>query len=207
MTGSETVYIVGGDGEAMAELFSSIGLESRVFAQSEQFLFSLVPDAPACVVSEMRMPGMSGLELLARVSVPVIIVAARADVAGAVEAMKAGAVEFFERPVNSDVLLRCVQYWMRQHRQELVRLATRAATRERLRRLSRREREVLNGVLNGMTNSEIAAELGISSKAIDLYRGNMMRKIEVSSHAALFRTVLSEELQSDVPPWRPALGR
>jgi FixJ family two-component response regulator len=209
MAVGEAVYIVGADLEAtdrMGRLFSSVNIEPRIYHSPIEFLQTFAPDRPCCLVLEMRMPKLTGLELLSRLNqqgsrVPAIIATAYGEVASAVRAMKLGAVEFLEKPVNEELLVEYVQYWIGVNHAEREDIQKRAEMEAKLARLSPREREVLQGVLNGMSNKEMARKLGVGTKAIELYRGNLMAKMAAPSLVALVRETLSCSL-STVSPWR-----
>ena len=207
MTDGEAVYIVGNDpaaAETMGRLFSSVHIEPRIFHSPLEFLETFSPDSPCCLVLEMRMPKLSGLELLTRLKqqgsrVPAIIATAYAEVTSAVRAMKLGAVEFLEKPVNEELLLEYVQYWIGVNLAELDEIRKRAEMEEKLAKLSPRERDVLQGVLNGLSNKEMARELGVSPKAIELYRGKLMMKMAAPSLAALVRETLCCSVSKTCP--------
>lgn len=194
----EAAYIIGNDNvaaAAMERLFSSINIEPRIFHSPIDFLRSFTPDKPCCLVMEMRMPKLSGLELLTQLQqrrsrVPAIIVTAFGEVTSAVRAMKLGAVEFMEKPVNEELLVECAQHWISVYGSELAELGRRANIEAKLAKLSSREREVLQGLLNGKSNKEIARERGVTPKAIELYRSKLMSKMEASSLAKLIHDTL-----------------
>lgn len=207
MSGGEAVYIVGDDlasTASMVRLFNSVHLEPCIFQSPVAFLDSFAPDRPCCLLLEMRMPKLTGLEVLLRLKqqgsrVPVIMVTAYAEVTSAVRAMKLGAVEFLEKPVNEEQLLEYVQYWIGVNKSELEDIKRRTAMEEKLASLSPREREVLQGVLNSLSNKEMARELGVSPKAIELYRANLMTKMAAPSLVALVRETLCCSLNLRCP--------
>jgi two-component system response regulator FixJ len=194
----EAAYIIGNDAAAaaaMEQLFISINIEPHIFHSPIDFLRSFSPNKPCCLIMEMRMPKLTGLELLTQLQqrgsrVPAIVVTAFGEVTSAVRAMKLGAVEFMEKPVNEEMLVECAQHWISVHSTELAELKRRAGIEAKLAKLSPREREVLQGLLDGKANKEIARELGISPKAIELYRSKLMSKMEASSLAELIRDTL-----------------
>ncbi len=160
-----------------------------------EFLEQFDPEVVGCVVLDVRMPGVGGMELLARfkeqgATTPVIVVTGFADVFTATRSLKLGAVEFFEKPVDDGLLLECVQHWVEVDKAFREDLAACRAIQERLARLSRREREVLDGVLAGLSNKHIARQLGISPKAVEVYRGKLMAKMELGSAVELVKAVL-----------------
>jgi FixJ family two-component response regulator len=207
LMGTGAVYIVGNDraaADAKGRLFASVNLDVHIFHSPLEFLGGFAPEKPCCLVLEMRMPQMTGLELLSRLRrhparAPAIVVTAYGEVASAVRAMKLGAAEFLERPVNDELLLEYVQHWIGVNRVERANISKCAAVRAKLARLSLREREVLSGVLEGRPNKEMARDLGIGPKTIELHRAKLMDKMEVSSVAALIREALSCHQQQNAP--------
>jgi two-component system, LuxR family, response regulator FixJ len=205
--GAGAVYIVGHDHAAtdtMGRLFASAGLDVHGFPSPLDFLHGFAPEQPACVILEMRMPQLTGLELLSRLRrqsphLPAIVVTAHGDVPGAVRAMKLGAAEFLEKPAGGEQLLGCVQHWIGLNRIERANAGKCAAVREKLARLSPREREVLSGVLDGRPNKEMARGLGIGPKTIEMHRAKLMGKMGVSSVAALIREALVCHRQPNAP--------
>ena len=199
----ETMYLkgvvhildYGGSLAEKAPLFEAIGLEPNVHRSPLQFLKGFAHAKPCCLVSAMRLPELPGLELLAllqRQSVPppVIMITAYGDIKSAVQAMKLGAAEFLESPVDDELLLRLAQNWIRVDRARHAKANKCAAVREKLSKLSAREREVLSGLLDSLSNKEIAARLNISPKSVEVYRSKLMTKMEVCSIPALVREVL-----------------
>lgn len=197
MTETTPLILVVDDDEAMrrsmAFLFASVGLETRLFADAAAFLAALPPDGPqhpGALVLDVRMPGMSGLELqrlLAdrRFLLPVLIVTGHGDVPMAVEALKAGAFDFIEKPFKEQHLLDAVTAAIRRSHGILRRDGRLRGIEERLARLGRREREVLDGVLAGKPNKSIAFDLDLSVKTIEAYRATVMSKMEAGSLAEL----------------------
>lgn len=186
---------------SMVFLFSSVGLETRIFASAAEFLEALpAVDAlhPGAVVLDVRMPGMSGMELQRHLAdrsfpLPVLIVTGHGDVPMAVEALKAGAFDFIEKPFKEQRLLDAVAGAIRVSGGNLSRGARRRTIEERLTRLGRREREVLEGILSGRPNKVIAYELDLSIKTIEAYRASVMTKMEAGSIAELALMVSAVE--------------
>lgn len=205
MSGDETVHIVGNDqneAAAIASLCASVAIEPRIHDTPVDFLRGFVADRPCCILLEMRMPKLSGLDLLTRLrerkcGAPAIVATAYGEVTSAVRAMKLGAVEFLEKPVKDELLLECVQHWIAAHRADLEAAKRQAAAGEKLAKLSPREREVLGGVMNGKSSKQIARDLGVSPKAIELYRSKLMTKMAAPSLAVLIREALSYELRQE----------
>jgi two-component system response regulator FixJ len=193
------VYIVDGDrpsADSMSALFASVGLEPRIYCSPNEFLNSFRPVEPCCIVLETRMPELSGLEVLARlgrrpVRPPAIVATAHGAVNCAVRAMKLGAAEFLEKPVNEGLLLELVQHWIGADRAEQECVRKCAAVQQKLASLSMREHEVLLGLLAGQSNKEMARDLGVSPKAIEIYRSKLMSKMAARSLAGMLAEVLS----------------
>jgi FixJ family two-component response regulator len=155
-------------------------------------------DLAGCLVLDVRMPGLSGLELQAKLAaqgagLPVIILTGHAEVPMAVQALKAGAVDFFEKPVSEQKLLDRIQQALEQDARDRLRRAGRAEVRARLARLTARERQVLGLVVAGKSNKEMASELGVTTKTIEAHRAQIMRKLEAESLAELVRLSLSAD--------------
>jgi two-component system response regulator FixJ len=186
---------------SMTFLFASVGLDAESFAGAAPFLAAL-PAAgairPGALILDVRMPGTSGLELQRHLGergfpLPVLIVTGHGDVPMAVEALKAGAFDFVEKPFKEQHLLDTVEAAIRLSRETLARGARRRTIEERLARLGRREREVLDGILAGKANKVIAFDLDLSIKTIEAYRAAVMTKMEAGSLAELARMIASVE--------------
>jgi two-component system response regulator FixJ len=185
--------------ESLAFLLRSAELEVRSFDSAKAFLKAL-PDATlGCVVTDVRMPDMSGIELLRRlkelkVGVPVIVITGHGDIALAVEAMKIGAADFFEKPFNDDLLVASVRAALRQQADQTKRGAERADIEHRISTLSPREKDVLSGLIDGRANKQIAFDLGISPRTVEIYRANLMSKMQAGSLSDLVRMALIAEI-------------
>lgn len=198
MSSEALVHIIDDD-EAMREslvfLFRSAQIGAETFASAPAFLDSL-PDARlSCVITDVRMPEMSGLDLLRRlremkIEVPVIVITGHGDVPLAVEAMKFGAIDFLEKPFDDEALLASVRSALRRQEGEAKRRAERAETEGRIATLSNRERDVLDGLLAGRGNKQIAYDLGISPRTVEIYRANLMDKMRAESLSDLVRMAL-----------------
>jgi len=191
---SPLVYLVDDDDavrDALALLLRSVGLRSEGHADPQAFLAGLSPHTIGCVVLDIRMPGISGLDVLARLAdtsdLPVVMLTGHANVDLCRRAFKGGAMEFLQKPVDDDVFLDAVQAAVRAHIASRERLAVTQAAADRLARLSAREREVLERVVQGLSNKEIAREFDLSPRTVETYRANVFAKLEADSLAQLIR--------------------
>jgi two-component system, LuxR family, response regulator FixJ len=153
----------------------------------------------SCVITDVRMPGMSGIDLLRRlrerkISVPVIVITGHGDIPLAVEAMRIGAIDFLEKPFDDEVLIASVKAALRQKEGEAKRRGERAEIESRLAALSNRERDVLGGLVAGRANKQIAFDLGISPRTVEIYRANLMSKMHAGSLSDLVRMALIAEI-------------
>jgi two-component system response regulator FixJ len=185
--------------ESLAFLLRSANLEVRSFESAKAFLDVLPHAALGCVITDMRMPDMSGIELLRRLKelklgVPVIVITGHGDIALAVEAMKIGATDFFEKPFDDDLLLSSVRAALRQQEDHTKRGAERAEIEQRISSLSPREKDVLVGLIEGRANKQIAFDLGISPRTVEIYRANLMNKMQANSLSDLVRMALISEM-------------
>lgn len=188
------VYVVDDDvaiGESMKWLIESIGLQARIFSDPVKFLETYNSDCPdGCLLLDIRMPHMSGLEIqkvLAEkgYSLPIIFITSHHDVHLAVQAMKAGAIDFLLKPVNEQQLLDAINRGIRIEQNLREKAQDRIETQKRINTLSKRENQVLKLVISGKLNKNIASELGISTKTVELHRSNIMKKMKARSLAAL----------------------
>jgi len=194
-----TVFVVDDDPamrQSLRWLIESVGLAVEDFDSAEAFLRRYHDDDPGCLVLDVRMPGTSGLELQELltghgVQIPVIVVTGYADVNMAVRAMKAGAVEFIEKPFNDQVLLDRIQAAIEKDSAGRSRKTQRSAIEKRLNLLTDREMQVLRRVVAGMSNKEIAANLSVSDKTIEVHRSHIMRKMQAKNVADLVRLVVT----------------
>jgi len=189
------VYVIDDDASirgALDNLLSSVGLAVRVFPTPQEFLHTDRPDAPGCILLDLRLPGMSGLvvqqELAAAgIALPVIFMSGYADVPTTVRAMKAGAVEFLTKPFNEQELLDAVHAAIERDSARRRDAGHTAELHTRFSTLSPREREVMALVAAGRANKQIAAELGVSEVTVKVHRGQVMRKMVARSVADLVR--------------------
>jgi FixJ family two-component response regulator len=177
---------------ALKELFESVGLKVKTYASGAAFLENSIPESTSCLVLDVRLPGTSGLkfqEELARadVQVPIAFMTAHGDIAMAVRAMKAGAVDFLTKPFSNQDMLDAVFAGLERDRARRKQVESHAALRERFDSLSTREREVVARVAAGDLNKQIAAELGLSEVTVKVHRANAMRKMHAKSLAQLVR--------------------
>ena len=195
----EPIVFVVDDDRAMRDslrwLLDSVGLPVRTYATAAEFLADHDPAQPGCLVLDVRMPGMSGLDLQAELSrrgveLPTIVITGRAEVPMAVRAVKAGAIDFIEKPFSDQLLLDRVRQALELDRDAREVRTRREDARQRLAALTAREREVLHLVVAGKANKEIAFELGLSPKTIEVHRAHVMSKMHVDSLAELIRVAL-----------------
>jgi two-component system response regulator FixJ len=200
MTDSQVVHVIDDDAavrQSLAFLLSTAGFAVRVHDSAVAFLKVLPEVQAGCVVTDIRMPDMDGLELQRRLhgvktGFPVIVITGHGDVPLAVEAMKAGAVDFIEKPFEDEVLLSAIRVALSRNIKDGERRSRLVAIRERLKLLSEREREVLNGLVAGKPNKIIAHDLGISARTVEVYRANVMTKMQADSLSELVRMALLE---------------
>jgi len=194
-----TVFVVDDDEAALDSLvllLRSESLNPRAFSSAEAFLASLDPNARGCVISDVRMPGMDGVQLLKTLKamgcmLPVIVITGHADVTVAVQAMKAGAADFIEKPFESELILRLVRACLEENDEALDANAKIVRVRRRMESLTARERQVLELIITGSSNKQIAAALAISPRTVEIYRANVMSKMRADSLSELVRITLS----------------
>ncbi len=189
------VYVIDDDPsirDTLEDLFRSVGLEVRVFASTQEFLAGRRPDAPACLVLDVRLPGQSGLDFqrglaASGIDLPVVFITGHGDVPMAVQAMKAGAIEFLTKPFRDQDLLDAIQQALDRDRAARSEQAEINDLRVRFESLTPREREVLDLVVTGLLNKQIAAQLGTSEITIKQHRHQVMQKMRADSLAKLVR--------------------
>lgn len=194
-TPRSVVFVIDDDSAvctALRRLINSVGLDVETFTSARGFLQAARAETPGCVILDVRLPDLSGLNLQeklaeAGVDLPIIFITGHADIPMTVRAMKAGALEFLTKPFNDQELLDAVQRGIEQHRTQLVRRAEVSQLQMRYESLTPRERQVFPLVTSGWLNKQIAAELGASEKTIKIHRGQVMLKMKAGSVADLVR--------------------
>jgi two-component system, LuxR family, response regulator FixJ len=192
------VYVVEDDDavrESLRFLLQTAHLPVRAYESAKPLLDALPGIEDGCVIADVKMPEIDGLELVRllkrrKVGLPVIVITGHTDVPLAMQAMKAGAVDFIEKPYDGEVLLSAVQSALSAHEKHVRRDSERAEIRRRLAVLSQRERQVLDGLVAGRPNKAIANELGISARTVEIYRAQMMSKMQAISLSQLVRMAL-----------------
>ena len=199
MTNDGVVHVVDDDlavRRSLAFLLASDGLAVRLHESATAFLAQIGDPASGCVVTDVRMPDIDGLELLRRLRdagsrLPVIVMTGHADVPMAVEAMRIGAFDFVEKPFDDEVLLKSIRTALARQNGEQGRDAELERVRQLAASLSAREREVMDGLLKGKANKVIAHELGLSPRTVEIYRANVMTKMQAKSLSDLIRQALA----------------
>ena len=198
------VYVVDDDAsvrEAIGNLLEAVGMRAQVFASTEEFWQSALADAPSCLVLDVRLPGVNGLDfqdLLAKkgISIPIIFITAHGDVPMTSRAMKAGAIEFLMKPFQKEELLAAVRHGLERDRTRREEQAEVSVLQGRVQQLTAREREVMDLVVSGLINKQIGSELGLSEVTVKIHRGRMMQKMQADSLADLVR--MTEKLKPRV---------
>ncbi len=191
----ETVFVIDDDAalrEALASLFRSVGLQVKAFASAPEFLAAKLPDGPTCLVLDVRLPGLSGLDFQAElaeanVDIPIVFMTGHGDIPMTVRAMKAGAVEFLPKPFRDQDMLDAVQQGLERDRNRRKSATDVARLKATLDTLTSREQEVMSLVTAGLMNKQIAGELGVSEITVKVHRGNVMRIMGAKSLADLVR--------------------
>jgi FixJ family two-component response regulator len=196
-----TVFVVDDDAavrDAISNLLESVGLRAEVFGSTEDFWKAPKPDAPCCLVLDVRLPGASGLEfqdVLASkgIHIPIVFITAHGDVPMTSRAMKAGAVEFLMKPFQKDELLAAVHHGLERDRRRREEQSGIDILLSRAEQLTTRERDVMDWVVTGLTNKQIGTQLGLSEVTVKIYRGRVMQKMQAASLAELVR--MSDKLK------------
>jgi two-component system, LuxR family, response regulator FixJ len=198
MAADAIVHVIDDD-EAVRQsiefLLRTSGVTARTYDSASAFLDVLPTIESGCIITDVRMPGISGIDLLRhlgemQIRIPVIVITGHGDVPLAVEAMKSGAVDFLEKPFEEDLLLRSVRSALNRSQENAARDAERAEVEARLATLTNRERDVLEGLVAGKPNKIIAFDLAISPRTVEIYRANVMTKMEAASLSELVRITL-----------------
>jgi two-component system response regulator FixJ len=196
---TEAIVHVIDDDEAVRDslkfLLEAASLPVRTYESAISFMNALAQVGAGCVITDVRMPDMSGIELLRQlrtreVRLPVIVITGHGDIPLAVEAMKIGAIDFFEKPFDDESLLSAVRSALSKGDKDIQRDADKAAIQNKLASLSNRERQVLDGLIAGNPNKIIAFDLGISPRTVEIYRANVMTKMDAASLSELVRMAL-----------------
>ena len=193
-----TVFLIDDDPgvrDSLSLLLSLKGVRTQPFANAESFIETYRPDWSGCVLTDLRMPGMTGLELQAvlrerQVEVPVVVLTAHGDVATARAALKNGAFDFLEKPIDDVMLIEVLRNALRADRARRTVASSRSSADARIERLTGREREVLALITTGHQNREIATQLGISPRTVEVHKARIMEKLECDSLAQLIRMSL-----------------
>ena len=201
MGAEPTVFIVDDDEavrDSLSWLMRSVGLSAKAYGSAREFLDGYDLKQPGCLILDIRMPGMSGLdlqELLSKrdIELPVIFISGHGDVPMAVRALKSGAFDFIEKPFNDQVLLERVQRAIEADAEQRLERSAKADVAARMRLLTPREREVLELVVDGASNKIIGRTLGVSLKTVEAHRARVMEKLQAGSLSELMRLVLSAE--------------
>ncbi|HEY0685654.1 MAG TPA: response regulator [Steroidobacter sp.] len=187
---------------SLTRLLSNAGLRVRGYQSPHEFLSQFDREASGCVVLDLCLPGMTGLDLQEQLTrkgcvQPVVFVTGNADVSASVRAMRAGALHFLIKPVEAQALLDCVHEALRRSAVDLRKRIDRSLVQQRAATLTPRERQVFEGVVNGMMNKQIAANFGVSEKTIKVHRGRVMHKMGAQTVAQLVR--MSDQMSSPAP--------
>lgn len=199
-----TVFVVDDDTavrESLRWLIESTDMRVETYCSAEQFLSNFDPRQPGCLLLDVRMPNIDGLTLQEElrnrgINIPIIIITGHADVSMAIKAMKAGAVDFIEKPFSDEALLRSIRFATREDTRIRMRTTERNEARDRVRRLTRRERQVLGMVAEGHSSKIIASKLGVALKTVESHRANLKRKMQAETLADLIRLAIIGKVEA-----------
>ena len=208
MSGEAIVHVIDDDDavrDSLAFLLASSGIRAETHISAAVFLERFTEASVGCIVTDIRMPEISGIDLLRRVKeinpgLPVIVITGHGDVPLAVEAMKLGAADFLEKPFDDEALIAAIRAALNRDREREGREALIVEFRNRIASLSAREREVLDGLVAGHPNKIIAYDLGISPRTVEVYRANVMTKMQAATLSDLVRMALLTGSLPDTPP-------
>jgi FixJ family two-component response regulator len=201
-----TVFVIDDDPDiraAMQRLLETVGLHAELFAAAQDFLQRKMPEVPSCLVLDLRLPGMSGLEVQRRlieagVKIPIIFITAHGDIPTSVRAMKAGAVEFLTKPFRDKDLLDAIEQALQRDERARQQQNEIAVLQERYRSLTAREREVMGLVVSGMQTKQIAWKLGTREITASVHRGHVMHKMQAGSPAELGRMAEKLKISAEI---------
>jgi FixJ family two-component response regulator len=200
---SEMVYIVDDDAsvvDALSSLLRANGKQVQIFTSGQDFLDFERHDSCACLILDLRMPGLNGLQvqesIAAQTTIPVIFITGRGDVPSTVTAMKGGAVDFLTKPIDETALLACIEKALEQDRKLRLAALEQKSLLTRYRSLTPREQQVLPLLVSGLLNKQAAWELGITEYTVQIHRGHIMRKMEADSFATLVKLASKLNLKS-----------
>lgn len=193
MNKDQTVFVVDDEPDvraALGMLIRSVGLKPEIYENPQAFLDAYDPERPGCLVLDMRMPGMSGLDLQEKLAgmgqhPPIIMISGHGEIPNAVQAVQSGAVDFLQKPVSDQLLLDRIQQALRLDTENRKQYSERLELEQRFATLTTREREVFQGVIAGKLNKTIADELSVSTRTVEIHRSHLMEKMQASSLSAL----------------------
>jgi len=206
MPAKQIVYVVDDDDavrQSLEFLLKTAGIQASGFDSAKSFLEALPDLVPGCIITDVRMPEVTGIDLLKKVKesgreIPVIVITGHGDIALAVEAMKIGAVDFMEKPFDDDLLVASVRSALSKNAGDARQRAGVAEIQDKLAALSNRERQVLEGLVAGKANKVIAFDLGISPRTVEIYRANLMTKMAANSLSDLVRMAMTAGILSNI---------